>query len=731
MSFSSVYEPQKEEKKIYKLWEKSGLFNPDNLKKAKKSYCIIMPPTNANGNLHIGHALGMGIEDIMIRYHRLKGEKTLWLPGTDHAGFETQVVFEKHLEKEGKSRFDMKREDFYKAVWDFTQTNRKGIREQIKKLGASCDWSREKFTLDKDIIKIVYDTFKKLYADGLIYRGERIVNYCTKHRTAFSDLEVNHILRQDKLFYVRYEFKNELGKFITVATTRPETIPGDVAIAVNPKDERYKKLIGDYVIEPITQREIPIIADSLVEIEFGTGALKITPAHAADDFEIGQRHHLEIRKTLDTNGRFNELSGPLVGLKVNEAREKAIEILNQNNALEKIEDYEHQVGVCYKCGNVIEPMLMEQWFIALKKSIASKQNKSLSDLALSAIKTGQVKIFPKRFEKVYFHWLKNIHDWNISRQIWWGIPIPVYYCQEIKNEVCQKSKGIIISDKEIKKCPHCGSTNLVKDQDTFDTWFSSGQWPFATLKTQKNKKDFQAFYPTGTMETGYDILFFWVARMVMLGLYATDQVPFKDVYLHGLVRDQSHQKISKSKGNVIDPLDMITKYGSDALRIGLIINNAPGNDLVLSEDKIKGYRNFANKIWNASRFTRMNLGSDFQPKKFDIKYIKTPADKKIIKQLKDTIKKTTIMMDSYRFYQAGDVLYHFFWHKFCDQYIESAKKQMTDSKKIEATKQVLYHVLSQNLIMLHPFMPFVTEAVWQSFKNKKQSILMAQNWPKP
>lgn len=731
MELSKVYEPQKIEEKIYSLWEKSGYFNPDKLPHRGKPYCIIMPPTNANGNLHIGHALVMSLEDLMIRYHRLKGEKTLWLPGTDHAGFETQVVYERQLEKKGKSRFDMTREEFYQAVFKFTQENRAQIKEQIKRLGASCDWSREKFTLDKDIIEIVYQTFEKLYRDGLLYRDERIVNYCPKHQTAFSDLEVNHITKQDKLYYVRYQLLDE-EEYLTVATTRPETIPGDVALAVNPKDERYLTYVGKYVIEPILKKKIPVISDEAVDKDFGTGVLKITPAHDAIDFEIGKRHNLEIIKTLNFNGRFNNLAGPLSGLNINKAREKAIEILQADGALAKMEDYEHQVGVCYKCQTTIEPMLMKQWFIALTKPIPSFRGKSLRDLAYEAVKSGKIKIFPKRFEKVYFYWLKNLRDWNITRQIWWGINIPIWYCSEQKNEKCKKQNGVILSQKKLKRCPYCGSHKIYQDLDTFDTWFSSAQWPFATLKTQKKKKDFLTFYPTSVLETGYDILFFWVARMVMLGIYATLKVPFKNVYLHGLVRDKFKQKISKSKGNVIDPIEVVKQYGSDALRMGLIINNSPGNDLALSEEKVIGYRNFANKIWNASRYVLMNLDKKFIPQKINgSKNSKTSADYQVLVKLNHTIKAVTQLMDNYRFYQAGEVIYQFFWHDFCDKYIEISKNQLKDEKRKKETQNILYYVLKTSLILLHPFMPYITEEIWQCLpKTNRQRLLIIEKWPK-
>jgi len=545
-----IYEPQKTEQKIYRLWKKSGYFNPDKLPNKKgKPFCIIMPPPNANAPLHIGHGVFVTLQDIMIRYQRMKGKKTLWLPGTDHAGFETQVVFEKELEKQGKSGLDMSCDKFYKAVWEYTQKNRKVVRKQLEQLGASCDWSREKFTLDKDIQEIVYQTLERLWKDRLLYRGKRIVNYCPKHKTAFSDLEVKYKEEKGKLYFVKYKSRDK-NKFITIATTRPETIPGDVAIAVNPKDKRYKDLIGEIVMESITKRGIPVISDGAVDIDFGTGALKITPAHDSLDFEIGQRHNLETRETLNLDGYFNELAGPLAGLNVIKARETSVEILKKNGFLVKEKDYKHEIGHCYKCGTIIEPMLMDQWFVAMTKAI-SKRRKSLRDLAIEAVKKKKIKIIPKHFEKVFFHWMKNIKDWNISRQIRWGIPIPAYYCDD-----CGKSfikTGIKIKGRTLN-CIYCKSKNIKSDPDVLDTWFSSGQWPFATLLTSKNKKDFKTFYPTDVMETGWDILFFWVARMIMLGIYCTGEVPFKTIYLHGLVRDKDRQKMSKSKGNVIDPL---------------------------------------------------------------------------------------------------------------------------------------------------------------------------------
>ncbi|MDD3491615.1 MAG: valine--tRNA ligase [Candidatus Pacebacteria bacterium] len=718
-----VYEHQKTEKNIYQLWEKSGFFNPDKLPFDKKSkpFCIIMPPPNANAPLHIGHGVFVTLQDLMIRFQRMRGKRTLWLPGTDHAGFETQVVFEKELEKQGKSGLEMNRDEFYKAVWQYTQKNKKIVRYQLKLLGASCDWSREKFTLDEDIQKTVYQTLEKLWKDGLLYRGKRIVNYCPKHKTAFSELEVKYQEQKDFLYFVRYKLKEERNKWITVATTRPETIPGDTAIAVNPKDNRYKKLINKVVIEPITKREIPIIADKDVEIDFGTGALKITPAHDSLDFEIGQRHHLETRETLDFNGYFNELAGPLAGLNVSQAREKSITILQASDSLVKKEEHVHQVGHCYKCNSRIEPMIMDQWFIAMTKPLP-KKNKSLNDLAINAVKKGEIKIIPPRFEKVFFHWMNNIKDWNISRQIRWGIPIPAFHCEDCKESFIQ-------IDKIPKKCLYCQSKNIKKDTDVLDTWFSSGQWPYATLFGNQGlkSKDFKTFYPTDIMETGWDILFFWVARMIILGIYYTGKIPFKYVYLHGLVRDKDRQKMSKSKGNVIDPLAVIDVYGADALRMALIIGNTAGNDIVISEEKIKGYRNFANKIWNASRFVISNL-NDYDGKKPTLNV----KDKKTLIAFKKTKQKITKNLENFKFSLAGEALYHYFWHTFADKIIEEMKNRIKDNQDKKQAQYILDIILKDCLKMLHPFMPFVTEAIWQKlphYENKKDNLLIITQWP--
>ena len=688
---NGVYDPKKVEARIYNLWLRSGFFSPDKLPgKGTKTFTIIMPPPNANGSLHIGHAVFVTLEDIMIRYQRMRGKKTLWLPGADHAGFETQVVFDKKLEKEGRSRFQISREKLYQEMLQFTLENKKIMERQIKKLGASCDWSREKFTLDQDIIKVVHQTFEKLRKDGLLYKGKRIVNWCTKHQTSLSDLEVKHEERRDPLYYIKY------GPF-TLATVRPETKFGDTAVAVHPRDKRYQKFIGKEIEAQglLGPFKIEVIADESVDPQFGTGVVKVTPAHDPVDFEIGQRHNLEIKQVIGFDGKLNEKTGPYSGLTVKEAREKVVRELAKMGLIEKTDlDYRHQVAVCYKCGTAIEPVVSDnQWFI--KTTEKPKSGKySLRDLAVKAVKEGKVKFIPRRFEKIFFYWMKNIKDWNISRQIVWGIKIP---------------------DKE----------NIAGD--VFDTWFSSGQWPFATLMTTE-KGDFKKFYPATVMETGWDILFFWVARMIMLGLYVTKKAPFRYVYLHGLVRDKDRQKMSKSKGNVIDPLGVIDIYGADALRMALVIGNTPGSDPIIYEEKIRGERNFTNKIWNASRFVLMNL-SDFNPK---TRPKLTKKDKKTLRYLKGFTKEITRLMESFRFYKAAEKIYHYFWHNFCDQIIEEQKPRLQgkDKKDRSRSQYLLLEILKTNLKLLHPFIPFITEEIYQKLpiKNKKK-CLMIEDWP--
>jgi len=698
-SENKPYNPQEIEAKIYRIWEKSGYFNPDNLplKKSAKPFCIIMPPPNANGSLHVGHAVFVTLQDIMIRYHRMKGDKTLWLPGTDHAGFETQVVFDKKLEKEGRSRFQIPADQLYKEIMEFTLTNKKTMEDQLRKLGASCDWSREKFTLNKDIIKIVYETFEKLKQDDLLYRGQRIVNWCSKHQTSLSDLEVKYVEREDPFYYIKYG-PLELG------TVRLETKFGDTAVAVNPKDKRYQKYVGQEIkIDTLVgKRKIKVIADQAVDMEFGTGVVKITPAHDPDDFEVWQRHKSEIPKPVQAIDRFGKLTdkaGPYKGMKVLEARKIIAEDMAKAGLLDPAKTdihYKHNVAVCYKCGSLIEPMILDnQWFI---KTTAKPKNGKLSlrDAAVKAVKKGEVKFVSKRFEKIFFHWMKNLKDWNISRQIPWGIRIP-------------------------------GS------QDVFDTWFSSGQWPFATLKTT-GKNDFKTFYPTSVMETAWDILFFWVARMIMFGLYCTGKKPFKHVYIHGLVRDKDRQKMSKSKGNVIDPLGIINEQGADALRMSLVFGTGAGNDIIVSEDKVVAQKRFTNKLWQASKFVLANLGNPptggFDPVKVKrAKYSKT--DQWILKELAKTTEKVTQDIDKFRFHEAAQSIYQFFWHKFCDKTIENVKIRIREkTKDAQIGKFTLLTVLFNSLKLLHPFLPFITEEIYQKLpiKNKKK-CLMIEEWP--
>jgi len=694
-SENKPYNPQEIEQKIYQIWEKSGYFNPDNLplKKNAKPFCIIMPPPNANGSLHVGHAVFVTLQDIMIRYHRMKGDKTLWLPGADHAGFETQVVFDKKLEKEGRSRFQLPAEQLYKEIMEFTLANKKTMEDQLRKLGASCDWSREKFTLDEDIIEIVYQTFEKLKNDGLLYQGQRIVNWCPKHQTSLSDLEVKYVEREDPFFYIKYG-PLELG------TVRLETKFGDTAVAVNPKDKRYQKYVGQEIeIETLLgKRKIKVITDTAVDMDFGTGVVKITPAHDPDDFEVWQRHKSEMPapiQVIDRFGKLTDKAGPYKGIKVLEARKIIAEDMAKANLLDPTRTdhhYKHNVAVCYKCGSLIEPMILDnQWFIKTTAKPKSGKN-SLRDMAVEAVKTGKIKFVSSRFEKIFFHWMKNLKDWNISRQIPWGIKIP-------------------------------GS------RDVFDTWFSSGQWPFATLKTT-GKNDFKTFYPTSVMETAWDILFFWVARMIMLGLYCTGQKPFKYVYIHGLVRDKDRQKMSKSKGNVVDPLGIVKEQGADALRMSLVFGTGAGNDIIVSEDKVIAQKRFANKLWQASKFVLTNLGKNFDSKIKEPKYSKN--DKWILKELEKTVKKVTEDLDKFRFHEAAQSIYQFFWHKFCDKTIEDVKIRIKEkTKDVKSGKLTLLTVLDNSLKLLHPFMPFITEEIYQQLPIKdKKKCLMIEDWPR-
>ena len=706
----SKYQPQLVEEKIYKEWEEKELFkakvnNPPA--GGKKPFSIILPPPNANANLHLGHAM-YTYEDIMIRYKKLSGFETLWLPGADHAGFETQFVYEKHLKKEGKSRFDFDRETLYKNIMEFVISNRSNMENQLKRLGFALDWSKKKFTIDEDIVQTVYKTFKKLSDEGLVYREKRMVNYCTFCGTSFSDLEVVHKEKVASLFYIKYLLspasQTSKIKFITVATTRPETLLGDTGIAVNPKDKKYKDLIGKTVIVPIINRQVKIVADESVDPKFGTGAVKVTPAHDFTDFETGKKHKLEMIQIIGFDGKLNENTGLYKGFYANEARKKIVEDLKMSGQMVKIkEDYVHNVGTCYKCSRVLEPLPKEQWFVKIKP---------LADKAKKLVQSDEIKIVPKKFKKILLWWLTNFRDWNISRQIVWGIRIPAYRC-------VTKSDWFVSVEKP-KKCQICGNCKFEQDTDTFDTWFSSAQWPFATLLAQDENSDFfDYFYPTSVMETGYDILPWWVARMIMVGVFATGKKPFETIFLHGMVRDKNGQKMSKSKGNVVNPLEMVDKYGADALRSALIFGTKEGGDISFSEEKVIGMRNFVNKIWNMARFIEMN------EKVVDKGAMNRTTTKTILNDLQKEYKKEKKQylkfMDSYQFSKALGLVYEFIWHRFADFYIEQLKDEVINGN-IEALG-VLKEVYLENLKMLHPFIPFVTEEIWKVFEGEDSSIL--------
>jgi len=682
------YDPKETEDRIYKLWEESGFFNPDNLPGEKiKSFTLIMPPTNANGSLHAGHGLVMTIEDIMVRYKRMRGLKTLWLPGLDHAGFETQVVYEKKLEKEGRTRFDIEPKKLYEEILDFTLTNSKNIKSQVRKMGASCDWSREKFTLDPDIVKTVYQTFKKLSGDGLVYRGNRIVSWCSKHQTSFSDLEILDEERVDNFYYLKY------GPFV-IGTARPETKFGDKYVVIHPKDERYKeykhgqKIKLEWINGPI---EATVIKDEAVDMEFGTGVMTITPWHDTADFEIAQRHKLDKEQIIDENGKLLPIAGEFAGQHIKKARALIVEKLQKKGLVEKVDEkYKHVVRTCYKCGTVIEPQIKNQWFVKMKP---------LAQKALEKINQQEIVYIPEHYKKITVHWLENIMDWNISRQIVWGIPIPAKICTKC-------GAGMVDLENKITKCESCKG-EVAQDKDTFDTWFSSAQWPFAALG-YPDQKDFETFYPTDVMETAGEIIFFWVSRMIMLGLYVTGEVPFRTVYLHGLVLDAKGQKMSKSKGNVIDPLTLTDKYGTDAFRIGLVVSNTPGTSLALAEERIRGYKNFANKLWNITRYV---LGVENSG---DLK-------KELIDEFNSLAEDITEDMENFRFYLAGEKLYAYVWHRLADEIIEEGKNK-------EEYGSTLYFILENSLKLLHPFMPFVTEEIWGMLPGRK-NLLMIEKWP--
>ncbi|MDO8716912.1 MAG: valine--tRNA ligase [Dehalococcoidales bacterium] len=692
-----AYEPGIVEKKWYRFWLEKGYFTP-KIDRQKKPFVIMMPPPNITGELHLGHALTANLEDIMVRWHRMKGDPTLWLPGADHAGIATQVVVEKLLKKEGLDRHKVGREEFVKRVWQWADATHKRIIEQHQRLGASCDWTRETFTLDEKPSRAVRTVFVRLYDKGLIYHGERIINWCPRCSTALSDLEVDHKDLNGSLWHIRYPFADGDG-YITVATTRPETILGDTAVAVNPNDERYKGMTGRKVILPAVKRVIPIVADEAISLEFGTGAVKVTPGHDPVDFDIAQRQKLPLINILNADATMNENAGPYAGLDRFACREALVKDLETAGLLVKIEPYSHSVGHCQRCQAIVEPIVSKQWFVKMQP---------LAEPAIKAVTDGRINIIPARLTKVYLNWMENIRDWCISRQLWWGHRIPVWYCQDCK--------GLTVSVDEAKVCRHCNSSRIEQDPDVLDTWFSSALWPHSTLGWPDNTKDFRYFYPTAVMETAYDILFFWVARMIMMGIEDTGDIPFRTIYLHGLIRDEKGEKMSKTRGNVLNPLDVMEKYGTDAMRFALLTGTSAGNDSKLSPDKLEAGRNFANKLWNATRFVISSI--ETTPPSGQIEWEQLALeDRWIISRLNHTISSVSVALEAFQFEEAQRQIYDFLWGEFCDWYIELAKIRLRSTEeKVLTPLTILVYVLETSLRLLHPFMPFVTEELWQNLK---------------
>ncbi|MCW9049805.1 MAG: valine--tRNA ligase [Deltaproteobacteria bacterium] len=696
------YEPAQVEQKWFQIWEQRGDFHADE-KSSKPHYSIVIPPPNVTGVLHMGHALNNTLQDILSRWKRMCGYEVLWMPGTDHAGIATQNVVEKQLATAGKDRHELGRENFIKRVWQWREESGGQIINQLKRLGASCDWERERFTMDEGLSTAVREVFVQLYEDGLIYRANRLINWCPRCHTALSDLEVEHEDKKGSLWHLRYPVIGT-DRHLIVATTRPETMLGDSAVAVHPEDERYKDLIGRKVLLPLVNREIPIIADDYVDMEFGSGAVKITPAHDFNDFEIGKRHDLEFINILDESGVINENGGPYAGVGRDAARERVVADLDAQELLEKIDDYSNAVGECYRCRTVIEPYMSKQWYVAVKPLAAE---------AIKAVETGQTKILPQQWEKTYFEWMYNIQDWCVSRQIWWGHRIPAWFCDD-----CGE---ISVSREDVSTCQHCGSQKLHQETDVLDTWFSSALWPFSTMGWPEKTETLQKFYPTSCLVTGFDILFFWVARMMMMGTRFMGEVPFKEVYIHALVRDAQGQKMSKSKGNVIDPLTVVDEYGADAFRFTLCAFAAMGRDIKLSTERIGGYRNFVNKLWNASRFALMNLeGYDPAANSLDSLQL-TQADQWILHRYGFAAQQVNQALNDYKFNDAASILYSFTWHEFCDWYVELSKDALygENAEARVRTQTVLFNVLEGLLRLLHPILPFVTEEIWHALPGER------------
>ena len=698
MQLAKQYIPNDYEPNIYALWETSGALEPTGI---GKPYSIVMPPPNANGNLHIGHALDMNLKDILIRYHRMKGDDAVFIPGADHAGFETWVVYERELTKQGKSRFDFSRDQLYSQVWNFVQEKRGNMELQLRALGVSASWKHLTFTLDDKVINTVYDTFKKMWDDNLVYRGERIVNYCTEHQTSFADIEVEHKNEKGKLWKIAYPTLDKIGEII-IATTRPETMLGDVAVAVHPDDERYKKLVGTRILLPIVDKEIPIIADEYVDMSYGTGAVKITPAHDPNDFEIAKRHDLPIESIISPEGKMINVPAQFLGLTPVEARARVLEALEALELRRGETEIEHAVGHCYRCGSVIEPMIKEQWFI---------KTQSLAQPAIDALKKEEITFYPASKRKELIAYLEQLKDWNISRQIPWGIPIPAFV-----NE--NDPKDWIFDTRTNEQSIVVNGTTYIREEDTFDTWFSSGQWPYI-VTDYLTDGDLANYFPTDMMETGMDIMRAWVSRMIMLSLYRTGKLPFKEVYLHGMVNDEHNQKMSKSKGNVINPMELVAEFGSDATRMGLISGRAPAQSQAFNKGSVIAARNFCNKLWNIARFVEAQIGDNHQIVDLEPQ---TPADHWIIRQLNDAANNIAVRLEQYRFSEASETVYHTIWDDVADWYIESSKTAIN--------RPLLSWVLATSLRIAHPFAPFVTETIWQTL-NYTDGILMREAWPTP
>ncbi len=706
-SIAKGYEPKDVERKWYKYWEDNRLFRADSLSD-RKPFCIVIPPPNVTGTLHMGHALNNTLQDILCRFKKMKGYNVLWQPGTDHAGIATQNVLEKDLASKGTDRHTVGRENFIELVWEWRRKYGGLIINQLKRLGCSCDWSRERFTMDEGLSRAVREVFVHLYEEGLVYRGDYIINWCPRCHTALADIEVEHRETDSFLYYIRYTFEKQKGHLV-VATTRPETLLGDTAVAVNPEDERYKNLSGLRVLLPVLNKPIPVIFDKYVDKEFGTGALKITPAHDPNDFEIGNIHQLERIKVIDENGMMNDLAGPYQGMDRFKCREKILEDLKHEGLLEKVEPYRNAIGHCYRCKTMIEPLLSKQWFVKVGP---------LAENASRAVRDGKTRIYPANWETVYFEWMNNIKDWCVSRQIWWGHRIPAWYCEEC---------GEVHVAREMPlNCQVCKGKNLVQETDVLDTWFSSALWPFSTLGWPDQTDELNTFYPTSVLVTGFDILFFWVARMMMMGLHFMGDIPFKDVYIHALVRDAEGKKMSKSKGNVIDPLEVMDEFGTDAFRFTLAALAAQGRDIKLSEERILGYRHFVNKIWNATRLVLMNLDAEGNVEEKD--RVHSLPDRWILTRLGQVAEEITQAIEDFHFNDAANLCYHFIWHEFCDWYLEMAKQGLygKDRDVKESTKAVAQEVLMGAVKLLHPFMPFVTEEIWEKLPGTEGSIMIAR-----